>query len=129
VIRENRLYDDIMRQVKLPEEILPVNVWQLSPETGIAILVEKNINIDLPTTAMEYLLDTENMTLKYYCTKSDQGITGRLASISPDGRFAELVYEGDGGAIQSVGILNLGTGYIAQVKGYQMLGWGHTDSN
>jgi hypothetical protein len=126
-IRENHLYDEIMRQVKLPEEILPVDVWQLSPETGTAILVEKNINIDLPTTAVEYLLDTENMTLRYYCTKSDQGIDGRFASISPDSRFAELVYEGGSGAVQSVGILNLETGYIALIKGYQMLGWGIED--
>jgi hypothetical protein len=126
IIREDLSYGEIMRQTRLLDKLLPLDVWRVTSDAEIAILVEKDINIDLSAPIAEYILDLENMVLKDFFVTQLAG-EWNILSISPDGQFAEMGYEKFGGDDKGTGILDLETGYIALIDSYQLLGWGFMD--
>lgn len=117
-------YTQTMRPVFWPENILPADPKQISVLTyGIPVYRDSWQN---PNPAPQfYWFDYPQQVIKDYCFEP----LG-WASISPDGKFmaATRYYLPSQQPVpKSIFILNLETGYVAQIDGYQFVGWGWAD--
>ena len=108
-------YAKVMKKIVLPKELHPLGVWAI-PHSRSVLLFNYFLSPE-----KWYALDYQEMKLKKYCFASAVDASPIL---SPDGRF--IAFSRDSSIYPSgeITILNLTTGQIAVVKGYQMIDWG-----
>jgi hypothetical protein len=117
-------YTQTMQPVFLPESILPAQPsWESTSTSAMSIY---NDSEQKPNPAPQfYWFDYEQQIIKDYCFAPK----GR-ADISPDGKFVAFTrhYLPSLQPVpKSIFILNLDTGYISQIDGYQFVGWAWAD--
>lgn len=117
-------YTQTMQPVFLPENILPAQPsWESTSTSAMSIYNDSEQN---PNPAPQfYWFDYQQQIIKDYCFAPLGS-----ASISLDGRFVAFtrVYlPSQSPAPKSIIILNLDTGYTAQIDDYRFVGWARAD--
>jgi hypothetical protein len=125
-----------MQSIELPNRVLNDLISWWSPEDGLLgiDLIDDDITLMdyLETTppSQFYVLDARNLILRDYCLDRANLTEGSgrhyMAYASADSRFlAWTIYEpaGYGRALETV-ILDLDTGHISRIAGFDVIGWG-----
>jgi hypothetical protein len=123
-------YNQIMRAVMMPEAILPAYPGRIASTKLSMSLVSYDIFVD-PDYVGFYWFYYEKMLVTDYCFNSSNTQGG--SQLSPDDKFIAFTqefYPVDWGSPvpKSITIINLETGYIAQIDDYEFVGWGWEDN-
>lgn len=109
-------YSQTMRPIFFPEAIMPATAGLLSQDArGVAIVGE---------AGRFYWLDQQKGFIKDYC------FSYGLSGISLDDKFAAFVHAAlphSQPVPKTTFILNLETGYISRIDGYEFIGWARAD--
>jgi len=120
-ILASKSYMQTMQAVMVPQEILPV-----LPSLETTFTLDMSLHkIDLQdpqqTIPWFYWFDYQRQVVKDYCF----AMSG-YAKLSSDNKFMAFTYyhlPSQAPAPKSIFVLNLETGYIARIDGYQFVGW------
>jgi hypothetical protein len=116
-------YTQTMQPIGLPESVLPVQLSLLSRNAAGMILYRASLDDPEGATPLFYWLDLQRQVLNDYCFDA----TNAFAEISADGKFVAFTRHhlpSQAPVPKSILVVNLETGYIAQVEGYRFIGWG-----
>jgi len=111
-------YDSSMRKIIVPTTSMPIEILQLMPETDSLILYQKTESF-APTNW--YIFNYEKMKFVNYCYESAWDVS---VYPSPDGNFLAFSRGYPEYPDGEIAILNLSTGYVSTIEGFQMVGWG-----
>ena len=111
-------YTRMMQPILLPEGILSAEPFELSPSgQAMMIYLKEDQQISF------YRFDYESNVIDDYCYDAMDS----RASVSPDGKFiafTRFYFPSSRPVPKSIFIINLETGYMSQINGYQFVGWG-----
>lgn len=118
-VKRKATYDQMMKKIVLPTEVLPSKVlgWN-SDKNSILFFSEESLG-DMVSYKL-FSLDVDNKLIYDYCFKMPENFS--RIHLSPDGNFAAFSYPTE--TSNSVIILNLGTGYLSILENYGIIGWG-----
>jgi hypothetical protein len=120
------IFNDVMRQIQLPEQFGELYVINVAKKGDIFILGEFG-SVDVLEDDFLFSLDTTQNEFRDYCMSV---YPSARINPSPDGRYLAITnytQPGVGIGHSWVNILDLETGYYAEIDGFQMIGWGFED--
>ena len=98
---------------------MPMWVSSVFPKSNSMILY--TINEFAPSPHRWFSLDYQSMTLKNLCFETPWN---SAPNISPDGNFIAFSRSYPDYPAGEITILNLSTGDVSTIEGYQLIGWG-----
>jgi hypothetical protein len=121
-------YNQIMHAIMMPEAILPAYPGRIASTKLSMSLVSFDIFVDIDYVGF-YWFNYEKMLVTDYCFNSSNTGGNQL---SPDDNFIAFKHKFfpvtyPSPVPKSITILNLETGYIAQIDDYEFIGWGWVD--
>lgn len=117
-IMQQAEYTKIMSKIALPAKIIPIEVSSLLPHTSSLSLYQ---HTDIFGPTKWFTFDNERTEIKDYCFEVSWDASPYS---SPDGNFIAFSRGYPEYPAGEIIILNLSTGYISTLEGYQLIGWG-----
>lgn len=118
-IKRTATYDQMMKKIALPADVLPSKVlnWNLEKDS---ILFFGEESLGDTVSYKLFSLDVNNKVINDYCFEMSENFS--RIYLSPDGSFA--AFSSPKETSSRVTILNLETGYLDILENYEIIGWG-----
>jgi hypothetical protein len=117
-IEQQREYTETMKKIVFPAELISLEVSNVLPQSSLVTLYQQT---DMFNSIKWFALDYQRMQINNYCFEVPWDASPYS---SPDGNFIAFSRGYPEYPDGEIIILNLSTGYVSIIEGYQMVGWG-----